>query len=105
LFIELQGKQEWLALKDGWPEYIDEMDRMFAGVAVTGETAYVPRASRHLNFISSGEEEETADFGTPQSHVGPPSSGTPGSSGNKRTTSSWQSTGTSPGKKARNTAV
>jgi hypothetical protein len=103
--IALQGKQEWLDLKDGWPEYIDEMDRMFAGVAVTGETAYVPGASRHLNFISSGEEEETTDFGTPQSHVGPPSSGTPGSSGSKRTSSSWQSTGTSPGKKARNTAV
>jgi hypothetical protein len=92
-------------LKDGWPEYIDEMDRMFARVAVTGETAYVPGASRHLNFISSGDEEETVDLGTPQSHVGPPSSGTPGSSGSKRTSSSWQSTRTSPGKKVRNTAV
>jgi hypothetical protein len=67
----LQGKQEWLDLKDGWPEYIDEMDRMFAGVAVTGETAYVPGASRHLNFISSGDEEETAEFETPQSSVAP----------------------------------
>jgi hypothetical protein len=54
-----------LDLKDGWLEYIDEMDRMFAGVAVTGETAYVPGASRHLNFISSGDEEETAELGTP----------------------------------------
>lgn len=58
-------------LKDRWPEYIDEMDRMFAGVAVTEEIAYVPGASRHLNFISSGDEEETAEFGTPQSHVAP----------------------------------
>jgi hypothetical protein len=95
-----------LDLKDGWLEYIDEIDHMFAGVAVTGETAYVPGASRHLNFISSSDEEETAELGTPQSHVAlPPSSGTPGSSGSKRTSSSWQSIGTSLGKKARNIAV
>jgi hypothetical protein len=100
LFFALQVKQEWLDLKNGWPENIDEMDRMFAVVAVTGESTFVPGASRHLNFISSGDEDEApADFGTPQSH------GTPVSSGSKRTASSTRSTATSPGKKPKNAAV
>jgi cell division protein FtsB len=42
LFFALQGKQEWLDLKNGWPEYIDELDRMFSGVAMMGETSFVP---------------------------------------------------------------
>jgi hypothetical protein len=94
------------------------MDRMFAGVAVTGESAFVPGASRHLNFISSGDKDEApADFGTPQTdgtprsfgtrqYFGTPSiSATPASSGSKRSASSTRSTGKSPGKKPRNTTV
>jgi hypothetical protein len=112
LFFALQVKQEWLDLKNGWPENIDEMDRMFAVVAVTGESTFVPGASRHLNFISSGDEDEApADFGTPQSRGTPQnfstphSHGTPVSSGSKRTASSTRSTATSPGKKPKNAAV
>jgi hypothetical protein len=107
-----QVKQEWLDLKNGWPKYIDEMDHMFAVVAVTGESTFVPGASRHLNFISSGDEDEApADFGTPQSRGTPQnfstphSHGTPVSSGSKRTTSSTRSTATSPSKKPKNAAV
>jgi hypothetical protein len=112
LFFALQVKQEWLDLKNGWPEYIDEMDHMFARVAVTGESTFVPRASHRLNFISSSDEDEApADFRTPKSHGTPQNFGTPHShgtlvsSGSKRTTSSTRSTATSPGKKPKNVAV
>jgi hypothetical protein len=112
LFYAPQVKQEWLDLKNGWPKYIDEMDRMFAGVAVTGESAFVPGASHHWNFINSGDEDEAlADFRTPQSHGTPQNFGTPHrhgtpvSSGSKRTASSTRSTATSPGKKPKNAAV
>jgi hypothetical protein len=100
LFFVLQGKQEWLDLKDGWPEYIDELDRMFSGVAVMGDTSFVPRVNHQINFISSGEEEEDDDaFGIPHSCA------TPVSSGSKRTTSSTRNTATSPSKKTKSAVV
>jgi hypothetical protein len=96
LFFTLQGKQEWLDLKDGWPEYIDELDRMFSGVAMMGETSFVPGVNRQLNFISSDEEEEEdANFGTPQSCA------TPVSSGSKWTASSTRSTQQVPARRPR----
>jgi hypothetical protein len=117
LFFALQNKQEWQDLKFGWPEYIDAMDRMFSGVAVTGETAFVPGVTHHLNFTSSGDEDEALPaFGTPETVDTPSSFGTPqyfdtlgsstpGSSGSKRSASSTRSTVKSPGKKPRNTAA
>jgi hypothetical protein len=104
LFFALQNKQEWQDLKFGWPEYIDAMDRMFSRVVVTGETAYVPGVTRHLNFTSSGDEDEALPaFGTPETDGTPSSFGTPqyfdtsGSStprsnGSKRSASSTRST-------------
>jgi hypothetical protein len=117
LFFALQNKQEWQDLKFGWPEYIDAMDRMFSGVAVTGETAYVPGVTRHINFDTSGDEDEALPaFGTPETDGTPtsfgtpqyfqtPGSSTPCSSGSKRSASSTRSTAKSPGKKPRNTAA
>ncbi|XP_012702853.1 uncharacterized protein LOC105914750 [Setaria italica] len=95
-----RGHADWYDLKDGWPEYIDELDRMFCGVAVTGETSFVPGVSRQINFISSGEEDAADDdCGTPRS------CGTPISSGSKRSSSSFRSIATSPSKKNKGPVV
>ncbi|XP_072150362.1 uncharacterized protein [Setaria viridis] len=89
----LQGHANWYELKDGWPPYIDLLDRMFSGVAVTGETSFVPGVNRQISFISSGEDDDAeADGGTPRSCA------TPVSTGSKRSTSSLRSTGTNPKK-------
>jgi hypothetical protein len=77
-------------LKDGWTEHIDELDCMFAGVVVNGETSFVPGLSRRLHYVSSGEEED-AD------QVIPLSCSTPVSCGSKRS-SSTRSTISSPSK-------
>ncbi|KAK8452298.1 hypothetical protein SEVIR_5G087751v4 [Setaria viridis] len=88
-----EGHANWYELKDGWPPYIDLLDRMFSGVAVTGETSFVPGVNRQISFISSGEDDDAeADGGTPRSCA------TPVSTGSKRSTSSLRSTGTNPKK-------
>ena len=87
-----------MELKDGWPEYIDELDRMFAGVAVNGETSFVPGVSHRLHYVSSGEEEEDHDQVTPLSCA------TLVSSGSKRS-SSTRSSASSPNKKSKSAAV
>jgi hypothetical protein len=84
-------------LKDGWPESIDELDRMFAGVTVNGETAFVPRLSHCLQYVSIGEEED-ADQVTTLSCL------TPVSYGSKRS-SSTRSTASSPSKKSKSAAI
>jgi hypothetical protein len=85
-------------LKDGWIEYIDELDRMFAGVAVNGETSFVPGLSRRLHYVSSDKEEEDADQVTPLSCL------TPVNCGSKRS-SSTRNTASSPSKKSKSAAV
>jgi hypothetical protein len=108
-------------LKNGWPDYIDELDTMFAGNAVTGASAFAPGANRQLNFISSDDDEQATDeFCSPRSHATPqhsgftPGSATPASSGSKRSADSTRSTAASPvkggglqviGKKPKNVAV
>ncbi|XP_066346845.1 uncharacterized protein [Miscanthus floridulus] len=87
-----------MELKDGWPEYIDELDRMFVGVAVNGETSFVPGVSHRLHYISSGEEEEDHDQVTPLSCA------TPVSSGSKRRRST-RSSASSPSKKSKSAVV
>jgi hypothetical protein len=121
-FFAMQKKEEWADLKNGWPDFIEELDQMFAGNAVTGDSAFAPGANRQLNFISSDDEDEQApdEFCTPRSHATPqpfaftPSSGTPASSDSKRSADSIRSTATSPnksevlpviGKKPKNVAV
>ncbi|PVH66972.1 hypothetical protein PAHAL_1G397400 [Panicum hallii] len=85
-------------LKHGLPVYLPEMDKMFQGVCVTGETSYVPGRRKGPQTISSDEDEDGGDT-TPQS--------TPHSSGSKRSSSSLstRSTGSSPIKKSRSPAV
>jgi len=97
LFATFQDK-ECQKMKDGLPEYLPEMDKMFQGVAVTGESAYVPGRRNGPQYISSDEDED-GDNGTPHS--------TPQSSGSKRSFSSMSthSTGTSPRKKSKSPAL
>jgi hypothetical protein len=92
----LQDQQK--ELKHGLPDYLPEMDKMFQGVCVTGETSYVPGRRKGPQTISSDEDEDGGDT-TPQS--------TPHSSGSKRSSSSLstRSTGSSPIKKSRSPAV
>ena len=87
-----------MELKDGWPEYIDELDRMFARVAMNGETSFVPGVSRRLHYVSSGEEEADHDQVTPLSCA------TPVSSGSKRS-SNTRSDASCPSKKSKSAAV
>jgi hypothetical protein len=92
----LQDQQK--ELKHGLPDYLPEMDKMFQGVCVTGETSYVPSRRKGPQTISSDEDEDGGDT-TPQS--------TRHSSGSKRSFSSLstRSTGSSPSKKSRSPAV
>lgn len=50
--------QAHLQLKAGLPEYMDEMEKMFQGIAVTGETSYAPGSSASAQYISSGEDDD-----------------------------------------------
>jgi hypothetical protein len=96
-FATFQDK-EFQKLKDGLPEYLLEMDKMFQGVAVTGESAYVP-SGRNGPLNISSDEDEDGDNATPHS--------TPHSSGSKRSFSSMStySTGTGPSKKSKSPAL
>jgi hypothetical protein len=79
-------------LKDGFPEYLPELDKMFQGIAVTGESSYAPGRS-NVHYVSSDEdEEEDAEQLTPLSI------------GSKRRSSS-RSTGASPTKRSRRPAI
>jgi hypothetical protein len=94
---EENSKDQQKELKHGLPDYLPEMDKMFQGVCVTGETSYVPGRRKGPQTISSDEDEDGGDT-TPQS--------TPHSSGSKRSFSSrTRSTGSSPSKKSRSPAV
>ncbi|XP_039786429.1 uncharacterized protein LOC120652624 isoform X2 [Panicum virgatum] len=88
-----KGHPEWKKLKDGWPEYLPELDRMFLGVAVDGSSAYCAGQNNPTQIISSEEEEDYDDANL-----------TPASCGSKRSTST-RSTGTSPSKKLRSPAL
>lgn len=91
----LQGKPDLLKLKDGMSEYLPELEKMFLGIAVTGEGSYVPgRRSKEPQYVSSDEDED-ADRQTPVS------------TGSKRSFSSLSthSTGMSPSKKSKSPAV
>jgi hypothetical protein len=95
----LQGHTEWKKLKTRWPPYIDELDRMFMGVAVDGSTSFVPGQSTPYEDITSEDEEDFEEDEGDQL--------TPLSSGSKRTSSTpnTRSTTTSPKKKVKSPAV
>jgi len=93
----LQGKPEWKKLKNGWPPYLEEMDRMFLGVAVDGSFAYAPGQGAPSAYNISDDEHE-GDEGEEQL--------TPLSIGTKRaSTPSTRSTGSSPNKKTMSPTV
>lgn len=79
-------------LKGTLPDYMDLLERMFLGVAVTGETAYAPSRRNAPLYVSSDDDE---DVHTPQS------------TGSKRSYSSLstRSTAASPSKRGRSPAV
>ena len=94
-----QGHPEWKKLQTGWPIYLDELDRMFMGVAVDGSTSYIPGDENPLDDIPSDEEEDSEE--DHDLH-------TPHSIGSKRTSNSSQSlrsTASSPNKKMKSPAV
>jgi hypothetical protein len=45
-FFAMQKKEEWVDLKNGWLDFIEELEQMFAGNAVTGDSAFAPGANR-----------------------------------------------------------
>jgi hypothetical protein len=70
----LQGHPEWKKLKNGWPEYMDELDQMFDGVAVDGSSAYIPGQIVDVDEEDNGEEgaeEEGAELLDDHSPVTP----------------------------------
>jgi hypothetical protein len=83
-------------LKDGFPEYLPELDKMFQGIVVTRESSYAPGRS-NVHYVSSDEdEEEDAEQLTPLSI------------GSKRSSNSSRSTcivSASPTKRSRRPAI
>jgi hypothetical protein len=95
----MQGHPEWKKLQSGWPIYLDELDRMFMGVAVDGSSSYVPGDEDPVDVTPNDEENDSEDDHGLQ---------TPQSSGSKRTRDSSQSlrsTATSPNKKTKSPTV
>ncbi|PVH62342.1 hypothetical protein PAHAL_3G268100 [Panicum hallii] len=93
------GHPEWKKLQSGWPIYLDELDRMFMGVAIDGSSSYVPGDEDPVDVTPNDEEEDSEDDHSLQ---------TPQSTGSKRTRDSSQSlrsTATSPNKKTKSPAV
>jgi hypothetical protein len=85
-------------LSKGAPAYLHLLEKMFAGVCVTGETSYVPGSRSGPQDISSAEDDDGGDTtGT----------GTPQSTGSKRSFGSFntRSTASSPNKKARSPSL
>ena len=89
-----QGHPEWKKLKDGWPPYLDDLDRMFAGNAVDGSTSFCPSQSNTVDGASSDDDsnDEHDDQLTPLSV------------GTKRA-SSTSTTASSPSKRSKSPAV
>jgi hypothetical protein len=88
----LQGHPGWKKLKDGWPAYLPELDRMFLGIAIDGTSTFVLGHRSRPEDISSDEDDGQA---------------TPLSTGTKRSSSSLSThnTGTSSSKKSKSPAV
>jgi hypothetical protein len=85
----MQKHPEWKKLKDGWPTYLPQLDRMFCGVAVDGTTSYATGQRDRTEVVLSDDDddEEEEQF-------------TPVSLSSKRSNSS-HSTATSPNKKSK----
>ena len=80
-------------MKDGWPEYLDQLEQMFEGVAVDGSTAYVPGSNEEFEEEEYYEEEPSMNVHTPissNSNKRASSTSTCASSPNKKTKSKSQ---------------
>lgn len=55
------GHPEWKKLQDGWPPYLDNLDRMFAGTAVDGSTSFCLAQSNTIDMDSSEESNDEQD--------------------------------------------
>ena len=93
-----------MALRDGFPDYIEEMDKMFAGFVADGSTSYAP-GQRSVQDITSDDAEDEEEQEPDDQHVA-----TPVSIGSKRTSSSRSThslrcTVSSPHKKVKSPAV
>ena len=93
-----------MALRDGFPDYIDEMDKMFTGFVANGSTSYAP-GQRSVQDIPSDDAEDEEEQEPDDQDVA-----TLVSVGSKRTSSSrsthsLRSTATSPHKKVKSPAV
>jgi hypothetical protein len=92
-----------MALKDGWPCYLEEMDKMFTGYVADGSTSYAPGQSNTIEHILSDEDKE-AEEDEEEDVLTPLSIGSKRSS-SSRSTHSLRSTTTSPKKKMKSPAV
>lgn len=54
----MQGNPEFKKLRSGWPKYLDDMDKMFTGVAIDGSTSYIPGQSDFQGADEPKEQEE-----------------------------------------------
>lgn len=93
LWLVLQGHPEWKKLKWGWPQYIDEMDQMFLGVAVDGSTSFVPGFNATAPIPVDDEGEDGDEVPTPVSNP------------SQKRASSTSTTASSPNKKSKSLAV
>jgi hypothetical protein len=87
----LQGHKSWLAFKDGYPSYLEEMDRMYEHT-VDGSTSFVPAAnvspqSSPIRCDSSSQEDDAQDGEDEDQQVTPRSSNTSRSNRSKRASS------------------
>jgi ribosomal protein L12E/L44/L45/RPP1/RPP2 len=92
-----------MELKDGWPCYLEDMDKMFTGYVADGSTSYAPSQSNTIEHILSDEEEE-AEEEDDEDVLTPLSIGSKRSS-SSRSTHSLRSIASSPKKKMKSPAV
>jgi GTPase SAR1 family protein len=89
-----------MVLKDGWPCYLEEMDKMFTSYVADGSTSYAPSQSNTIEHILSDEEEEDDE----EDVLTPLSIGSKRSS-SSRSTHNLRSTTSSPKKKMKSLTI
>jgi hypothetical protein len=93
-----------MALRDGMPDYLDEMDKMFTRFVADGSTSYAPGQQVVHDIPSDDAEDEEQQEPDDQDVATPVSVGSKRTS-SSRSTPSLRSTSTSPNKKVKSPAV